>query len=277
MTLKDLNPKLDHTIKLSSAGLVYHHFGRDVLVEVLKSLGNDENEDEKLDIFYEQIYRKFVKEIDGVDNGVPICEQPKYEIHTGISSRVARFNLDWNEHQTDEKFFEKFLQAIDYIREEFVSIIGQLNNIWWPSRGIVKSAIKNRFETDESGAIIEITSDVVPPYLKHLFMIEKEMQIEGQIKYAIFRDKDLYRVRAIPISDESFILRKPLTEKWRGLRDQALCDLSEIPDCIFVHSNGFIGGTKTREAAFQMAKQSLHCDDGDENGIENGIKRQKLS
>lgn len=256
--------------------MVYHHFGREVLHEVLKSLGSNENEDEKVDIFYEQIYRKFVKEIDGVDNGVTICENPKYEIHTGISARVGKFNLEWNDEQTDEKFFDRFLQAIDYIREEFVSIIKNLNDVWWPSRDIVKNAIKNRFEIDESGAIVELKSEIVPPYLKHLFMLEKDLGIEGEIKYAIFKDKDVYRVRAIPIHDDSFILRKPLVEKWRGLRDQELSDLAGIPDCIFCHATGFIGGTKTRESALQMAKLSLQASD-EENTIENGIKKQKLS
>ena len=273
--MKDLNPKLDHTIKLSSAGLVYHHFGRDVLVEVLRSLGSEQNDEEKLDIFYEQIYRKFVKEIDGIDNGITIAENPKYEIHTGISSRISHFNLQWTEEQTDEKFLARFLQAIDYIREEFVSLVRQLNNFWWPSRDIVKKAIDGRFEVDKSGAIIEITSQIVPPYLKHLFMIEKQLDIEAQIKYAIFKDGKVFRVRAIPVHDESFILRKPLLKEWRGLRDQELCELTGLTDCIFVHSTGFIGGAGSRESALEMARRSLAADEPNEN-LENGSKKPKL-
>lgn len=268
-----MNPKLDHTIKLSSAGLIYHHFGKEVLIEILKNLGSEKNDEDKLNIFYEQIYRKFIKEIDGIDNGITICENPKYEINTGISSRIGKFNPEWNENQTEEKFLERFMQAIDYIREEFVSIIKNLNNIWWPSRDIVADAVKNRFNIDESGAIIEITTEIVPPYLKHLFMLEKELNIEGQIKYAIFKDNDLFRVRAIPIHDESFILRKPLLEKWRGLRDQQLCDLAELPDCIFVHNTGFIGGSKSRETAIKMAKISLNSS----IDTEETKKKQKLS
>lgn len=255
---------------------MYHHFGKDVLVEVLKSLGSEQNDEEKLTIFYEQIYRKFVKEIDGIDNGITIAENPKYEIHTGISSRISRFNLDWNDDQTDENVLQRFLQAIDYIRDEFVSIIRQLNNVWWPVRDMVKKAIEGRFGVDASGAIVEFTSEIVPPYLKHLFMLEKQLQIEGQIKYAVFRDKNVYRVRAIPIHDESFVLRKPLLEQWRGLRDQELCDLAGLSDCVFVHSTGFIGGAGSRESALEMARRSLAADEPNGNA-ENGQKKQKLS
>lgn len=238
-------------------------------------MGSKENEKDKLDIFYEEIYKKFVKEIDGVDNGITICENPKYEICTGISSRIANMNLSWNETQTDKKILEKFLLAVDYIREEFLFIVKKLNNVWWPSREIVVNAVKNRFKVDESGEIIEIESEIVPPYLKFLFMIEKELDIVGQIKYCIFRDVDVFRVRAIPIHAESFILRKPLVEQWRGLRDEELYNISNIKDAIFVHSTGFIGGTKTRESAFKMAKLTLESNDETAN-LENGIKKQKI-
>lgn len=275
LTLKDLNPKLDHTIKLSSAGLVYHHFGREILNEALKLIGSEVNEAEKLDVFYENVYNKFVKEIDGVDNGITIAENPKYEIHTGISSRIAKMNLNWNEKQTDERFLVRFLAAMDYIREEFLAIVKYLNNIWWPARDIVAVAIKDRFTVDESGSIIEITTDIVPPYLKFLFMLEKEFEIEGQIKYCIFKDNDVFRVRAIPISDESFILKVPLLEQWRGLRDLELEAVSGIKDVIFVHSTGFIGGAKTREAALQMARLTLESNDNELKQT-NGNKKQKI-
>ena len=43
--------------------------------------------------------------------------------------------------------------------------------------------------------------------------------------------------------------------RWRGIRDQALSDLSGIPGCIFVHASGFIGGNATKEGALAMSKR----------------------
>ena len=53
------------TTKLSSAGLVYHHFGRDVLDVRLGGLPEDVRE-----VLFDRLYQTFVEEIDGVDNGV---------------------------------------------------------------------------------------------------------------------------------------------------------------------------------------------------------------
>ena len=47
----------------------------------------------------------------------------------------------------------------------------------------------------------------------------------------------------------------------RGIRDDALSLLSDIPDCIFVHSAGFIGGNKTLKGAMQMAEKALRYED----------------
>lgn len=51
--------------------------------------------------------------------------------------------------------------------------------------------------------------------------------------------------------------RLPLPESWRGLRDEALDQVSGIPGCIFVHASGFIGGHRTREGALSMARATL--------------------
>lgn len=48
-----------------------------------------------------------------------------------------------------------------------------------------------------------------------------------------------------------------LVYRWRGIRDQALSDLSGIPGCIFVHAGGFIGGNASKEGALQMATKAL--------------------
>lgn len=53
------------------------------------------------------------------------------------------------------------------------------------------------------------------------------------------------------------ILRKPLHPKWWGVRNDKLEEISGIPDTVFCHASGFIGGNKTREGALKMALESL--------------------
>lgn len=53
--------------------------------------------------------------------------------------------------------------------------------------------------------------------------------------------------------------RLPLLEEWRGVRDEALSELSGIKGCIFVHAGGFIGGNKSMEGALEMARRTLQA------------------
>lgn len=110
-------------IKLSSAGLVYVHFGREVLAELLrKHLAYDEK---LLDKLYDIMYENFIREIDAIDNGIEIAESKKYEITTNLSARVGRFNPVWNETNVDENvltffwfgiYLFLFLKTLNYIK-----------------------------------------------------------------------------------------------------------------------------------------------------------------
>ena len=96
------------------------------------------------------------------------------------------------------------------------------------------------------------------PWKEHLFLLEKELAIEGLIKFVLFTDdKGKWRVQAVPKSPNSFESRVGLCPEWRGLRDGTLSSVSQISGTIFVHATGFIGGAVSREAALQMAVASL--------------------
>jgi uncharacterized UPF0160 family protein len=63
---------------LSSAGLIYVHYGREILKELLKKEAIDENDKNHLaDILFNKLYETFVQEIDAIDNGVDIGENMK--------------------------------------------------------------------------------------------------------------------------------------------------------------------------------------------------------
>ena len=61
----------------------------------------------------------------------------------------------------------------------------------------------------------------------------------------------------MPINENSFTNRLTLPANWCGLRDEQLSKESSIDGCIFVHSNGFIGGNKTNDGALKMLQFSL--------------------
>ena len=64
--MNSLRPEKPWTTKLSSAGLVYLHFGERIISNALKI----DQEDNKVGILYDKMYENFVEEIDAIDNGV---------------------------------------------------------------------------------------------------------------------------------------------------------------------------------------------------------------
>lgn len=250
-TMKSLHPSRPWNVKLSSAGLVYHHFGERILQAILGS----PQDSEVIQNLFSYIYENLIQEIDGIDNGVLMYEgEPKYVITTDLSSRVKNLNPAWNNKELYDSQ-KMFHVAMDLVGREFMEKIHYFTKSLWPAWELVKEAIMNRSSTHESEEIIELKK--ICPWKDHLFNIETELNIRGLIKFVIFRNSEAWRVQAVPVSPKSFELRLPLHEKWLGLRDNALSAASGISDCIFVHSSGFIGGNKSREGALEMAIKTI--------------------
>ncbi|CAI8022415.1 MYG1 exonuclease, partial [Geodia barretti] len=85
--------------KLSSAGLVYLHFGH----RVLSKISDIATETPVLEDLYDYVYAEFMEEIDAVDNGISDRDgEPRYSVNSTIGKRVARLNPDWNETASGE-------------------------------------------------------------------------------------------------------------------------------------------------------------------------------
>lgn len=259
-TFRSLRPELGSRwdIRLSSAGLVYTFFGEEVLKAILEQKLPSAVNPECLRAVYRKIYDGLISEIDAIDNGVPMFEggEPRYNISTHLSARVGSFNAGWNEPQPAPNSLERFEKAKAYVGKEFVDKIMYYAESWWPARDLVTRALANRKSVHESGEILEL--EQFCPWKEHLYQLEEEQNLPGVAKYVIYfnREND-WRVICVPNQPSSFVCRKFLAKPWRGIRDEALEQLSGIPGANFVHQSGFIGGNKTREGVLQMAVDSL--------------------
>ncbi|EPZ36554.1 GAMM1 protein [Rozella allomycis CSF55] len=239
----------NHSIKLSSAGLVYKHFGEKVIANSL----NIDICDARLKTLYLKLYNSFVMPLDAIDNGiesVPEDVLPLYKDSTTLAARIGRLNSNWNEPDNDD---ERFLKAIDVAGEEFTSQLFYYANAWLPARELVVEALKNRFNVHESGKIL--CFEVSCPWKEHLLTLEEELNIEDKPFYVLYPDNlhGQWRIQAIPIREGSFLNRCPLPENWRGLRFDDLDKITSIEGGVFVHASGFIGGHKTKDGALQLA------------------------
>nr|CAB3450714.1 unnamed protein product [Digitaria exilis] len=106
--------------KLSSAGLVYKHFGKEIIA---KELGVNEDHEDVYRL-YIAIYKSFVEALDAIDNGInqyDTDQPPKYVNNTHLSSRVGRLNPDWTDpDQSPEKENAAFQQAMLLAGGEFM-------------------------------------------------------------------------------------------------------------------------------------------------------------
>jgi uncharacterized UPF0160 family protein len=258
--------------KLSSAGLVYMHFGKAI---VAQHLGVSEDAEE-VNIIWEKIYESFIEALDAHDNGISAYE-PKAIADAGLEKRfsdggfslgamVSRLNPNWNDPVPSDPVVaqqledEKFLLASTRMGEEFSRDLEYYTKSWLPARDIVRKAYSKRLEHDPKGRILVFDGQSVP-WKDHLYTLETQLEGNGKVLYVLYPEKPTpdskWRIQAVPVSKDSFESRKSLPEAWRGFRDEKLDEISGVTGGVFVHAAGFIGGNKTFDGAKAMALKAL--------------------
>lgn len=285
--------------KLSSAGLVYLHFGKALVAqeiaraaasETAESDAEEAESNPDVTLLWNKIYESFIEAIDANDNGISAYD-PAGLTAAGITKRfsdggftlgamVSRLNPNWNDPapadptkaQATED--EHFSVASQRIGEEFDRDLAYYVRVWLPARSIVKAAFSRRRDNgiDSRGRVIVLEGQSVP-WKDHLYTLEAEEEAaapEGtgveKPLYFLYAEKpepgSKWRIQAVPVSKDSFQSRKPLPEAWRGARDADLDKVSEIgiEGSVFVHASGFIGGHRTFEGAKAMAIKALEIE-----------------
>lgn len=260
--------------KLSSAGLVYMHFGRSLIAQRLDAEVPADEASPDVELLYNKIYENFIEAVDAHDNGISRYDrdalaaagiEPRFS--TGgftLGAMVGRLNPNWNdarpadddEAQASED--KLFLTASRRIGEEFERTLDFMTKAWLPARTIVQQAFDQRTKHDAQGRILVIEGQSVP-WKEHLYTLEGEGN--PSVLYVLYAEGTQpgakWRIQCVPETQDSFTSRKPLPEAWRGFRDAELDGVAGIDGCVFVHAAGFIGGNKTFEGAKAMAVKAL--------------------
>lgn len=244
-----------YATKLSSAGLIYKHFGPDIIQETLKLQSPS-----TVDLLYQKVYKEFIEAVDANDNGInnysSDAEKKFNDKNLTLPAIVSQLNPRWNVNPTDKDYDEAFEKASDLMGTCFVNLLKGYGESWLPARDIVEAAFDSRFDIHPSGEIIVL--EQFCPWKEHLYSIEKEKNAQGVIKFVLFSDlSSKWRISTVSVTSTSFEFRFGLPEPWRGVRDEELSKLTGVPGCIFVHAAGFIGGCETKEGVLQLAKLAL--------------------
>tara|TARA_B100000795_G_scaffold265300_1_gene246935 strand:- start:1041 stop:2291 length:1251 start_codon:yes stop_codon:yes gene_type:complete len=269
--------------KLSSAGLVYKYYGKEILNEVRLACGAPEEDAALADKIWKKIYQSFIEHVDGIDNGIEAFEGgvKNYNVSSTLSGRVGSLNPSWNEPSSDDVRNQLFQKAMLLTQKEFLQKVTSLYTSWFPARSIVEKALSKdemsseqksskRQKTDgtESETVVWSTDEQIfvldqyCPWIEHLFDLEQEKKMVGRFKYCLFPDSHGgARIRAVPAAPGSFASRKALPTPWRALRDEELSTLTGIEGCVFVHNSGFIGGNKSFDGAMLMARAAVEFEE----------------
>ncbi|KAI9853291.1 MAG: hypothetical protein M1824_001458 [Vezdaea acicularis] len=260
-----------HSTKLSSAGLVFLHFGKAIIAQKL----SQPVESPAVAALWEKLYTDFVEALDAHDNGISAYDTAALN-KAGVSKRfsdggvsigslIGDLNPNWNDPTPASKDDaqaaedEKFIEASEFIGKVFSRKLDYYAQAWLPARELVQEAYANRQQHDPEGRIMVFKQGV--PWKDHLYSLEDEAGTLSKVLYVLYPESPSpdakWRIQCVPVSKDSFESRKPLPEAWRGCRDADLDKVAGIEGGVFVHASGFIGGAKTFDAVKSMASKSF--------------------
>lgn len=207
-------------VPFATAGLVWEFYAE----RILKA--NGLADEQQIAYATQWIDEKLIKDIDAVDNGMYL-EDPR----PSVSMVIGIMNESSDE---PEKQLEAFNKAVN-----FTSDIMQ---------NLVDSAVK------EAQVAAELTELLQTLDAQGILVLEKNLPYKDFIS----RHPEVKRV-VYPRNEEQYGVycngkQNHLPERFRGLRDEELNEISGLNDMIFCHKSGFMCVTLSQDSALFMAR-----------------------
>jgi len=230
----------ENNIPYAAAGLAWKHFGRTLC---------QNNED-----IWSAIDEYLIQPIDAVDNGkVPWDEymkkakQDNLPVPYSINSIFSLFQPIDDANATDDERDAGFIRAVVFaeeiiaheiakahvIKEKREKILGIYNNHDDKQVIVFKEASFSR--RDINAVLVEHSG----PETLYAVFPRRIVVVEGP-GGSIGKSIKEWKVLAIRAAAGSFASRKPFPESWRGLRDDALAQVTGVPTAQFCHNAGFL-------------------------------------
>ena len=275
-----INTFPEHKTKLSSAGLVYMHYGKAIIAQHTKlPIAHTD-----VELLYQKLYDDFIEAVDANDNGINQYDNGKLEearVEKKFSTSgntLAGIVNDLNHEdpldpeadrstkeqpQAEEDF--RFGKASDFMGTTFLRKLHGAATAWLPARAIVKQAFESRDNNHQSGKLMVLPRAGIP-WKEHLYNIEEAASVPeaNKVLYVLYPETEepgsRWRIQAVSKDFASFENRKSLPEPWRGVRDadlDALLGDNAENGAIFVHASGFTGGHRTEAGVRAMAALAL--------------------
>jgi uncharacterized UPF0160 family protein len=190
---------------------------------------------------YDYLNKSLIMGVDAHDNGVAKLE-PGITSFSQVISNFMPIEYDVDEEEMTRAFFT----AVDFC-------LGHLQRMKSRYFYIIdcKSAVKKAMKEGNYSLIFQEAL----PWLENFFDLGGEVH---PAQFVIMPSGNHWKLRAIPPSlADRMKVRKPLPEKWAGLREAELKQISGIPGAIFCHKGRFISIWETKEDAIKALHIAL--------------------
>lgn len=242
----------ENGVPYASFGLVWKHYGVMAIVNVLeyylpKQIRSQINFDVLLNKVFLLVDANLVQGVDARDCGVKTHIGINGASPYTISDAISAWNVPWYMSELDKRDNGLFSGAVVRFQEVLSNEIkSQTGN------ALAEHNARIMIENQKENKILIL--DQFVPWSNYV------AEHCPRALYVIFPDQSgSFRVQAVPVGvgKESFELKAPLPENWRGKSPQELIGLTSCEDVTFVHNAGFIMGCKTLDGAKHCAELAV--------------------
>lgn len=222
------SPVRTNGVPYASAGLIWKHYGLELLSKELPR-----RTEEELEEIHRKIDRNIMQSIDAHDT----YYSPAH--HTGhytLSQVVSSFLPSWKNFEIMD---ERFIQASELCSTILENNIKYLDSLYEAEKIILEKYMSSK----ESKILI----------LEHFIPFESCI-----LKYNLNVNAVIYQAKENEWLIQSVSHktgRKLFPEKWAGKKDRELDEVSGIEGTVFCHPARFAAGHTTKEGAIKMAKK----------------------
>lgn len=217
-------------IGYASAGLAWKHYGLDLC-------DGDES-------IWNTVDYELVQSIDAYDVGISLSEKTH---PSGVSDFGVNKILNWMQPTWSEDS-ERSHDAVWFMLETL--------------REVVPRVIAHAKANQKGQELVRTAYDEAVD--KRIIILEESYpwrSVLASVPEPLFviypRPDHGWSVSAVYQSVSGFEMRAYLPEAWRGLSQEKLREITQIPSAIFCHPSGFRGGAETLEDAVMMAVSAL--------------------
>lgn len=188
------------------------------------------------------VERTLIIPVDARDNGQQPERRPR-DIPS-LADFVDSLNSAWDEtgHDEDAAFMEAVAFAKRYVERIIIRAESQHHAAELVRAAIAKSRSSRLIILEQGLPWHEVIINESPD--THFVVLPG--------------GKGEWLVQAVPVKlGTQQPLRKRLPIEWAGLKDQALTDVTGVPDAVFAHNEGHIAVASSLAGALELAKQAI--------------------